>query len=193
MITATPWCATLADAASTTPRAPMQRLNNALLAAMKWGGSTGFDKRYRALEPVIDRVFDLGAVQEASIELSWVPMLNAQKIESATRYTVSSCVSNFDSYDGQKFEVLPTVRRVGNGGVIAQTQLVRTDRSPVKLDYVMRQGRTGRHVVDVLTDSSISRVAVARSNFPALLARGGEPALAAGLKGEAVILSGRAA
>lgn len=82
-------------------------------------------------------------------------------------YTVPSCVSNFDSYNGQRFEVLPTVRRVGNGEVIVQTQLTRSDDSPVKLDYIMRLGPAGWQVVDVLTDGSISRVAVQRSDFQA--------------------------
>ena len=42
--------------------AAVEQLDNALLAAMKAGGSTPFDDRYRALAPVIERVFDLDAV-----------------------------------------------------------------------------------------------------------------------------------
>jgi phospholipid transport system substrate-binding protein len=47
-------------------------------------------------------------------------------------------------------------------------------------------------VVGVLTDGSISRVALQRSDFQALLASGGAPALAAGLERKAVTLSGGA-
>jgi len=148
MITATPWRPALADAASRPPQEPIQRLNNAPLAAMKSGVSTSFDRRDRVLEPVIDQVFNFDAVLKASIWVSWVTMRNAQKTESAAVprcYAVSGSNLNFDSYDGQKFEVLPAVRPAGNGEVIVQTPLIRTDHSPVKLDHVVRQGaRDGR-------------------------------------------------
>lgn len=170
MIAATPWRPTLADAAYTAPKAPIERLDDALLTAMKSGASTSFEKRYCVLEPVLEQVFNLHAVLGASIGLFWATMSDAQRAELTEvfrHYTVSSYVSNFDSYNGQRFEVLPTVRRVGNGEVIVQTQLTRTDDSPVKLDYVMRLGPAGWQVVDVLTDGSISRVAVQRSDFQA--------------------------
>jgi phospholipid transport system substrate-binding protein len=192
---AAPWQPTLADAANTAPQAPIERLDSALLATMKAGAGTSFNQRYRTLEPVLQQVFNLDAVLAASIGLSWATMPNAQQAELAEvfrHYTVSSYVSNFNGYNGQRFEVLPTVRPVGNGEVIVQTQLIRTDDSPVKLDYVMRQGPAGWQVVDVLTDGSISRVAVQRSDFQALLASGGAPALAAGLERKAMTLSGGA-
>ncbi len=195
VIAAAPWRPTLADATNTAPQAPIERLDNALLATMKSGAGISFDQRYRALEPVLEQVFNLNAVLAASIGLSWAAMPDAQKAELAEvfrHYTVSSYVSNFNGYDGQRFEVLPSVRPVGNGEVIVQTQLIRADDSPVKLDYVMRQGPAGWQVVDVLTDGSISRVAVQRSDFQALLASGGAPALAAGLERKAVTLSGGA-
>ena len=168
----------------TSARASVENLDDALLAAMKAGDRTSFNERYRALAPVIEQVFNLDAVLAASIGLSWATLREAQKAELATvfsRYTVSSYVSNFNSYNGQSFQVLPSVRAVGNGEVVIQTRLVRINRSPVKLDYVMRDGPAGWQAVDVLTDGSISRVAVQRSDFHELLMTGGVPALTAGL------------
>ena len=193
VVTAAPWRPTFAGPADTAPQTPIMQLDNALLAAMKAGDTASFDNRYRALEPVIEQVFNLDAVLGASIGLSWATMSDAQKakLEAAfRRYTVSSYVSNFDSYNGQSFEILPGVRPVGNGEVVVQTRLIRTDDSPVKLDYVMRQGPAGWQVVDVLTDGSISRVAVQRSDFRQLLLSGGVPALAAGLGRKVASLSG---
>jgi ABC-type transporter MlaC component len=40
---------------------------------------------------------------------------------------LSSYVSNFNGYNGQRFKVLPTMRSVDNGEVIVRTQLARTD------------------------------------------------------------------
>jgi phospholipid transport system substrate-binding protein len=70
------------------------------------------------------------------------------------------------------------------------TQLVRPGKSPIELDYVMRQGPTGWRVVDVLSDGTISRVAVQRSDFRSLLRSGGVSALTKGLTRTVANLSG---
>jgi len=185
-----------ADAQATddaSPTVPVEQLDRALLAAMKAGDRTPFAERYRALAPVVEQVFNLDAVLAASVGLSWATLPEAQKAELATvfrRYTISSYVSNFNSYNGQSFQVLPSVRAVIDGEVVVQSRLVRVSDSPVKLDYVMRSGPAGWQVVDVLTDGSISRVAVQRSDFRELLMAGGVPALTAGLGRKVANLSG---
>jgi len=193
-VVANPWRPASAQAAGeSSPTGPIAQFNDALLAAMKGGAATPFADRYRALAPVVDQVFDLNAVLAASIGLSWATLSAAQKAELATafrRYTVSSYVANFDSYNGQSFQLLPSVRAIGNGEVVVQTRLLRTNDSPLKLDYVMRRGPAGWQVVDVLTDGSISRVAVQRSDFRELLRGGGVPALSAGLERKVGNLSG---
>jgi phospholipid transport system substrate-binding protein len=177
----------------TSATAPVEQLDNALLAAMKAGETTPFDDRYRALAPVIERVFDLDAVLAASIGLSWPTLPAAQKATLATafrRYTISSYTTSFNSYNGQSFQLSPTVRALGNGEVVVNSRLLRTDGSSVVLDYVMRRGPDGWQAVDVLTDGSISRVAVQRSDFRGLLSSGGTSALAAGLEHKVANLSG---
>lgn len=179
--------------ANSAPTAPIQRLNDALLTAMKAGQGTSFDERYHALAPVIDQVFNLDAVLAASIGLSWASLPAEQKAQLAAafrRYTVTSYVSNFDSYNGQSFAILPATRTVPNGDVVVATQLTRPDKSPLRLDYVMRRGPSGWQAVDVLTDGAISRVAVQRSDFRGLLVAGGVPALAAGLERKTANVTG---
>ena len=188
--TAVPWPA----AAAAAPAAPIEQLDGALLATMKAGnGGRSFSTRYAALAPVIEQVFDLRTVLAGSVGFSWPTLPPQEKTRLASaflRYTVATYVANFDSYNGQFFEIEPGVREVGNGEVVVRTRLMRRDRSPVVLDYVMRRGAAGWKAVDVLTDGSISRVAVQRSDFQELLASGGVPALAAGLERKAANLSG---
>jgi phospholipid transport system substrate-binding protein len=75
--------------------------------------------------------------------------------------------------------------------VVVRARLIRQDKSPVELDYVLRAGPTGWQVVDVLTDGTISRVAVQRSDFQQLLQSGGvAAALTAGLQRNVANLSG---
>ena len=174
------------------PIAPVQRLNDALLTAMKEGGQA-FTQRYAVLEPVIGQTFDLQTILAESIGLLWPNLPTEQKanlLAAFRRYTVSSYAANFDSFSGQRLEVSPGVRRLANGEVIVDTKIIPVNGSPSTLDYVMRGGIGGWRVVDVLADGSISRVAVQRSDFRQLLESGGVPALVAGLRNKVSNLSG---
>ena len=179
--------------AGATLLAPVRALDNALVVVMKSGAAASFDQRYRVLEPVIDRVFNLDAVLAELVGLAWsgIPVAQKAKLAIAFRhYIVSSYIANFDSYNGQKFEILPDVRMLGNNEAVVRTRLMRRGKAAVKLDYVMRSGPAGWQVVDVLTDGTISRVAVQRSDFRRLLESGGVPALTAGLERKVGSLSG---
>ncbi len=190
---AVPWAPSAQAADTRAAAAPVAQLDSALLAAMRAGSrGTSFSARYAALQPVIERVFDLERVLAASVGFSWPALSGSQKgalMTAFRRYTVATYVANFDSYNGQSFAVMPGVREVGNGEMVVLTKLIRRDRSPVVLAYVMRQGPAGWKVVDVLTGGSISRVAVQRSDFHELLASGGAPALAAALARKATNLA----
>ena len=172
--------------------APINMLNNALLEVMKAGSGTPFVQRYRMLQPVVRRVFDLQEILRVSVGPAWDTIPTQMKgllFDEFERYTVASYVANFNSYNGQSFQVSPTVRALGNGQVVVNSRLLRTDGSSLALDYVMRRGPAGWQAVDVLTDGSISRVAVQRSDFRGLLSSGGTPALVAGLEHEVANLS----
>lgn len=193
-VAAIPWWPASAETLDdTSATVPIQQLDSALLASMKAGGSTPFDQRYRALGPVIEQVFNLDAVLAASIGLSWATLPADQKAMLAAafrRYTVSSYATSFSSYNGQSFQVSPAVRALSNDEVVVNSRLQRADGSSVALDYVMRRGPAGWQAVDVLTDGSISRVAVQRSDFRGLMRSGGASALVAGLQHKVANLSG---
>lgn len=172
--------------------APIERLNDGLLQIMKEGQRTPFQQRFGLLAPIIDEIFNLPAILQESVGLSWASMPQDQKsmLEQAfRRYTVASYVNSFDSFDGQRFEIAPDTRPAGNGEQIVQTRIIPRTGSGHELDYVMRQSNGGWKVVDVLADGSISRVAVQRSDFRHLLSRGGPQALAESLRNKSADLS----
>jgi phospholipid transport system substrate-binding protein len=192
LVVATSWHTARADTGADAT-APIQRLDSALLAAMKGAKGTAFSQRYASLEPVIEQTFDLDAVLAASIGLSWAGMPSDQKAQLRAafhRYTVASYAANFDSYDGQRFQLAPAVRGVGNGDVVVSTEIIAADGTSHKLDYVMRDTASGWKAVDVLADGTISRVAVQRSDFRRLLTQGGSAALVASLQSKAAQLAG---
>jgi phospholipid transport system substrate-binding protein len=175
--------------------APIQRLVSGLLEIMKAGRSTPFEQRFGILGPVVDQAFDLQVVLEESVGPAWqnlAPDMQSPLEAAFRRYTVASYVNSFDSFNGQQFTVEPNTRAVGNGEQIVQTRIIPKSGEGHELDYVMRSVRSGWKAVDVLADGAVSRVAVQRSDFRRLLARGGAPALLAQLQQKVADLSGGA-
>lgn len=178
------------------PSAPIARLDTALLQAMRMGKGAPFAQRYQTIAPAVQAAFDLPAILAASVGLGWSSLPSQQQqalLAVFTRYTVASFASNFDSYEGQRIELVPQQqRRVGQDVVVA-TQIVPADGSePTRLDYVMRAGPQGWKAVDVLADGSISRVAVQRSDFRTLVRGGSAEPLIASLTQKVNSLSGGA-
>jgi phospholipid transport system substrate-binding protein len=170
---------------------PVEHLVDGLLAVMKAGMATPFQQRFGMLGPVIDRSFDLPAIMQQSIGSTWTTLPPDQQnllIDAFRRYTVASYVNSFDAFNGQRFEVSPETRAVGAEQVV-QTKLIPKAGDTHELDYVVREGPAGWQVVDVLAEGSISRVAVQRSDFRRLMARGGPQALADSLTAKSADLS----
>lgn len=172
--------------------APITALDNGLIQIMKAGKQTPFNKRYLALAPLVDRALDISTILRRTVGLSWSQIPAAQQIQlqdAFERFTIASYVANFDSYDGQRFETLPTLRQAGSNQIV-QTRLIPRTGTPTKLDYVMHQTTEGWKAVDVLLDGTISRVAVQRSDFSSILSSGGASALLASLQKKVTQLSG---
>lgn len=180
------------QAGASDPTAPIQRLDMALLAAMKADQTMSFMQRCTMLGPAVAQTFDLSALLRGAVGLRWdglPPDQKAALADAFERYTVSNYAANFDSYDGQNFQVLPQARALQNGEVVVRTQIIRPGKSPVEIDYVVRQAGEDWKVVDVLTNGTISQVAVQRSDFGGLLATGGATALRVALERKVVTLS----
>jgi len=182
--------------AQTAPSAPIQALNDALLQVMKTGKSSPFASRMATLTPVVQKVFNLPTLLKNSVgPARWNTIAEAQKTELLdvfTQFTVASYVGNFDAFNGETLTVAPETRKVGNDVVVA-TRLTGTAGDVTKIDYQMHEAGGTWKVVDILLDGAISRVAVTRSDFRALLAQGSSPAdaspLIASLRSKAASLA----
>ena len=113
-------------AADSAVIAPIQQLYDALLAVMKTSHAP-FDQRYNQLAPVIDAVFDLPAIMQASVGPSWNALSADQHSTLLTafrRYTIATYVANFNSFDGQRFEVSPDTRALPNNDQVVTSRII---------------------------------------------------------------------
>ncbi len=173
-----------AFAQATDPSAPIHALDDALLQIMHAGAKTPFGERARLAAPAIEAAFDLPQILKISVGSRWSAIPLPQQLELTEifrRYTIASYVANFDGFSGEKFEILPQTRAVGDDQVVA-TRIVPKSGDGTRIDYVMRRNGDVWKAVDVLLDGSISRVAVQRSDFRALVGSGDAGKLIASLR-----------
>ena len=171
-------------AAPQGPAGPVAALNDGLLAVMHAGRGVAFAQRVQMFRPVAERSFDLTLILQNSVGPRWTSLsaeMRGELLEVFTQFTVASWVGNFDAYDGERFQILPERRQVG-GDEVVQTRLIPKTGDVTRLDYVMRRAGDGWRVVDILLDGSISRVAVQRTDFRALLQGGDAAPLVASLR-----------
>jgi phospholipid transport system substrate-binding protein len=176
-------CATPAAAfaqAADPAAVQIDSFDNALLGVMKQAKSLGVQGRYRELEPVITRTFDLPTMTRFAVGPKWAtvsPADQAALTKAFSRLAVSFFAKNFDDYSGQSFKVDTDVPTRGPDKLV-RTHIVSPHDKTEDLTYRMRQAADGRwKVIDVYYKSSISQLATWRSDFASTMNSGGGAAL----------------
>ena len=170
----------------------VRQLTDGLTRVMKAGRATPFVQRFDMLAPVIDQTLDLDSILKASIGAAWDSMPHDQQatlMKAFRRYTVASYVDGFDE-DNEHFVINPEPRVSGDEQIVRILIVLNSGGEEHRLDHVVRQGRAGWRIEDVLADGAISRVAVQRSDFRQLIRQGGAAALTRNLESKTADLSG---
>ena len=166
--------------ASDPAAAQIDAFDGSLLQTMKQARSLGVQGRYRELEPIMARTFDLPTMARFAVGPKWAeasPADQAALVRAFSRLAISFFAKNFDDYSGQSFKIDPNVDTRGPDKLV-RTHIVSPHDKTEDLTYRMRMAADGRwKVIDVYYKSSISQLAVWRSDFSATMNAGGGAAL----------------
>jgi phospholipid transport system substrate-binding protein len=168
----------------------VQSLYDALLSTMKNGRTLGQSGRFKQLEPVIRRTFDIPSMARLSVGSSWATLTEAQRqqvTESLGRYISAIYADRFDSYAGQRLQV--TGEQLVAAGVMVRSQIVKTNGELVTVNYMMHRNGNSWLISDIYLDGAISEVATRHSEFAAILKSQGIDGLIAALNRKADILT----
>jgi phospholipid transport system substrate-binding protein len=156
-----------------------------LVDTMKRGHELGMKGRYQALAPAVDATFDIPTMIKFVVGPSWTTMSDADHkalIEGFRRMTIADYANNFDSYDGERFDVDPNVQTKA-GDVFVQTTLVPKSDKPIPFIYRMRNTNGDWKAIDVYLNGYVDQLTTKRSDFASTLTSGGAPALVKKLNG----------
>ena len=173
------------------PSTVIEDLNAKFLEAMKGGPTLGFDGRYKLLEPTLDAAFNFADMARVSTGRYWKDFSDDQKtrlVAAFRDYSISNYASQFKDFSGEKFEVLDEQASQQNA-VRVNSQIVKGDGEAVRIDYLLQPADDHFRIIDIFLESSISQLAVRRSEFRSVLASGGGDGLIAALKDKSAQLT----
>lgn len=171
--------APLAAQTSDPARAPVQALDDGLLAIMKGGSALGTAGRAARIGPVVDQTFDIALITRLSVGPDWLkvaPADQAALVAAMRRLTVAQYAANFSSYGGESFTIDPKVDARGADKLV-RTTLAAPKGDPVSIGYRLRESGGKWRIVDVYYKNAISQLATRRADFAAIFEKGGAKAL----------------
>lgn len=163
-------------AAEVEARQVIQTFSDRLLQVMKQAHQLGFQGRLEMMRPAVAEAYDLPAMTRAAIGPA-AARLTPDELkhlgEAFNRFTVASYAQEFDSWDGERFEV-GQPHPSTEGQVIVPSKIVPKSGEPTEIDYVMHKDDGNQwRIIDVLLEGSVSQVAVRRSEFVSIYRRNG--------------------
>jgi phospholipid transport system substrate-binding protein len=159
--------------------ASIRAFYDVLLDVMKQADKLGVRGRYDKLAPAVRSVYDLPAMTRLAVGPDWSTIPPEQQtalIDAFSRKTIATYANRFDGYSGQSFLVEPEVE-TRNTGRIVRSKLIRPPEIPISLNYLMRESGDTWKIVDVYLVGFISQMATERTDFGAILKKGGPAAL----------------
>lgn len=178
------------------PSAVVESFHQSLLDVMKTAAATKVQGRYEKLESPMGSTFNLPAMIQIASGSKWRDASDEEKaklIGAFTRVSVGTYAQRFDGFSGERFETVSEQDGPG-GSKLVQTRIVRPNKDPVPITYVLRKFGEDWRVVDVIVSNGISELAVRRSEYNAILNSGGPGELVSKLNQKAdAILAGAAA
>jgi phospholipid transport system substrate-binding protein len=186
-------CRASEPSSGSEPQATPQALCDLLVQVMKQGPALGFAGRVKALEPELQRLFDLPLTTRLVAGLPWRGMTAEQQqalVAAFSDYSTAVYASRFKDYSGERFVVDPVTAKLASGDVIVHTKLLPHSGDPVQLDYLVRAEPDGWRIIDVLLNGTISEMAERRSEFSSGLRDGGAAGLITLLRQKTAQLAG---
>jgi phospholipid transport system substrate-binding protein len=169
-------CLTVGGRAEATPD-PSDEIHafyDVLLGNMKNAQALGIAGRYDKLEAVVLAAFDVPYMSRLSVGSMWSSLASDKKQELAKafgHYIAATYATQFDGYSGEQLNVLGE-QKVRHGTIV-KTQIVKSDGTPIAINYMMHDNDIRWQIRDIYLAGTISQMATRRSEFSSILRDGG--------------------
>lgn len=153
----------------------IRSLNATFIQVMEQATTLGYAGRYQTLAPALADAYDFAEMARVSTGRHWRELTDAQRaqlIEAFTVYSTATYAARFNGYSGERFDVLGE-EPAPAGATRVNNQIQQSSGDPIRIDYLLKEKDGQWRIVDVYLKSSISELALRRSEFTDLLAAKG--------------------
>ncbi len=161
---------------TTSPVQTVNSLHATLLKGMREGDKIGFQGRFKLLAPVINRTHDLGFIAHTILGKLWTKLDREQQhifIGTFRKLSISTYAGWFKNYEGERFEFIEK-KTIPRNQILVRSRLIKANGDTVSLDYILRQGKEGWHIINILADG-VSDLALKRVEYRSILRKKGFP------------------
>jgi phospholipid transport system substrate-binding protein len=156
----------------------VENLHKTLLVVMKEGNQIGYQGRFDQLAPIITAGFDMPFIAKTVLGRYWETFNSEQKskfVEAFSKLSIATYAANFDTYSGERFNVIS--EKEVSGRILVQTQLIKSDGGQVQLDYLLHRIGSQWRIINVVADG-VSDLALKRADYTSFLkSKGFDPLL----------------
>ncbi|MFB3080889.1 MAG: HpnM family protein [Nitrosomonadaceae bacterium] len=161
---------------TTSPVQTVNSLHATLLKGMREGDKIGFQGRFKLLAPVINRTHDLSFIAHTILGKLWTKLDREQQhifIGTFRKLSISTYAGWFKNYEGERFEFIEK-KTIPRNQILVRSRLIKANGDTVSLDYILRQGKKGWHIINILADG-VSDLALKRVEYRSILRQKGFP------------------
>jgi len=161
--------------ATMTPKERIADLNAALLDVMQNADALGYAGRYERLQPVMTRLYDFSLMARIAVGAYWAGLEEANRnrlVDAFSRMSIATYAARFDGYSGERFEIVSAEKAVRDTTLV-KTRLIKSDGTPVALNYLTRPRDGEWRIIDVFLDARFSELARLRADYTAVINRQG--------------------
>ncbi len=158
-----------------SPRERIETLNATLLHVMQNADTLGYTGRYEKLQPVMESLYDFALMARVAAGAYWKGLAEdkrQQLIGAFSRMSIATYAARFDGYSGERFEIVSAKKSVRDT-MLVKTNLIKSDGSPVALNYLTRPRDGEWRIIDVFLDARFSELARLRADYTSVIKRQG--------------------
>ena len=153
----------------------IESFNSTLIDVMKQAKNLKYLGRYTQLEPMLTKTFDFSFMIKYAVGQPWNSLAKDQKqklINSFTNFTIATYADRFNGYSGEIIKIR-NQQDGPRGTKVIKTELIKTDGTAIKLNYLLRKNSKGWQIIDIFLKGSISELATKRSEYTATIKKDG--------------------
>jgi phospholipid transport system substrate-binding protein len=152
----------------------IEAYNQAVIAVMKDGPKLGMKGRTARFQTIVNDYYAPGMIAQIVVGAGWASLSAADRATATAalaKHSAVSLASNFDSFGGEKFTVVPESKLRGADRLVSSS-IAPASGSPTTLIYRMRQAGGQWKIIDVIS-SGVSQLSLQRSDLAQSIASGG--------------------